>query len=139
MAFSSGNKNKRHKNAIISDINITPFVDVLLVLLIIFMVAAPMLTGSVDVNLPKGESKAIEEKVEPIVVTLNANQEIFIQDEKIDQSKIAQKLLQITNNNLKEKIYLKADQSVNYGDVMNIIKKINQKGFSQVILVTDIN
>ncbi len=139
MAFSiQNNKRNKHKKVLMSEINVTPFVDVLLVLLIIFMVAAPMLTGSVNVDLPSGVSNPIEEKSEPIILTINEEGLLFLQDENIKFLAIGEKLLQISNNNLTQKIYVKADKKIDYGRVMDVIKTVNQTGFSKVILVTEL-
>jgi len=139
MAFST---QKNHKNSrkkpLMSEINITPFVDVLLVLLIIFMIAAPMLTGSVNVDLPKGSSEAIQEKSQPLIVTIDSEGAVFLQDEQIKLGLLNGKLLQIAGNNIEQKIYIKADKGLDYGRVMEVIKNINQGGFSHVILVTDL-
>jgi biopolymer transport protein TolR len=140
MAFNTGkNHHKRHKRATISDINITPFVDVLLVLLIIFMVAAPMMTGSVEVNLPKGASSAISEKSDPISVTIKEDGSIYLQEENIKLRNLPARLLEITNRDLDAKIFVRADQKLDYGRVMEIVKATNSAGFTQVILVTELN
>ncbi len=136
MAFSLQNKNRR-KNPV-SEINITPFVDVLLVLLIIFMISAPMLTGSVNVDLPKGASEPISQKNQPIIITIDNLGAIFLADEATKLSSLPQQLIKITGNNLEQKIYIKADKSLDYGRVMDVIKNINQSGFSNVILATQI-
>jgi len=138
MAFIGLNNKNSKKKAILSDINITPFVDVLLVLLIIFMVAAPMMTSGVNVDLPKGAANAIDEKTLPITVSVKADGSIFLQDEAIKLGLLNARLLQLTNNNLNSKIYIRADQKIDYGRVMEIIKHINLNGFTQVILVTEL-
>ncbi len=138
MAFSLQNQKRGRKKSLLSEINITPFVDVLLVLLIIFMIAAPMLTGSVNVDLPKGASEAIQEKSQPIIVTIDAQGAVFLQDDQIKLGLLNSKLLQISNDSLEQKIYIKADKILDYGRVMEVIKNINQGGFSHVILVTDL-
>lgn len=131
---SPGNKKKR----IISDINITPFVDVLLVLLIIFMVAAPLMTSGVTVDLPKGASAPIDEKMQPIIVSVKADGVIFLQDEALKLGLLGPRLLATTINNLNTKIYVRADQNLDYGRVMEVVKSINTTGFNQVILVTEL-
>ncbi len=133
--FAPKNNKKR---AIISEINITPFVDVLLVLLIIFMISAPMLTSGVDVDLPKGSSAAISDKSEPITISVKSDGEIFLQNDAVKLSFLPQELLKLTNNSLDKKIYVKADQNLDYGRVMEVVKKVNLSGFTQVILVTEL-
>jgi len=130
----SRNKKKR----IISEINITPFVDVLLVLLIIFMVAAPLMTSGVKVDLPQGASNAINEKTQPLVVSIKNNGTIFLQDEELKIGNLGPKILAATANDLNAKIYIRADQSLGYGRVMEVVKSINTTGFGQVILVTEL-
>jgi len=137
MAFSSPKKNG-NKRAVISEINITPFVDVLLVLLIIFMVAAPMLTSSVDVNLPQGVETANEEKLQTITVSVKSDGAIFLQDDPIKSTILASRLKEISANNFSRKIFVRADKSLDYGKVMDIVKTISVAGFAQVVLVTEI-
>ena len=137
MAFSSPKKNG-NKRAVISEINITPFVDVLLVLLIIFMVAAPMLTSSVDINLPQGVETANEEKLQTITVSVKSDGAIFLQDDPIKSSILASRLKEISANNFTRKIFVRADKSLDYGKVMDVVKTISMAGFVQVVLVTEL-
>jgi biopolymer transport protein TolR len=137
MAFSSPKKNG-NKRAVISEINITPFVDVLLVLLIIFMVAAPMLTSSVDINLPQGVETANEEKLQTITVSVKSDGTIFLQDDPIKSTILASRLKEISANNFTRKIFVRADKSLDYGKVMDVVKTISMAGFAQVVLVTEL-
>jgi biopolymer transport protein TolR len=137
MAFSSPKKNG-NKRAVISEINITPFVDVLLVLLIIFMVAAPMLTSSVDINLPQGVETADEEKLQTITVSVKSDGSIFLQDDPIKSTILASRLKEISANNFTRKIFVRADKSLDYGKVMDVVKTISLAGFAQVVLVTEL-
>ena len=137
MAFSSPKKNG-NKRAVISEINITPFVDVLLVLLIIFMVAAPMLTSSVDINLPQGVETANEEKLQTITVSVKSDGTIFLQDDPIKPTILASRLKEISANNFTRKIFVRADKSLDYGKVMDVVKTISVAGFAQVVLVTEL-
>ena len=137
MAFSSPKKNG-NKRAVISEINITPFVDVLLVLLIIFMVAAPMLTSSVDINLPQGVETANEEKLQTITVSVKSDGTIFLQDDPIKSSILTSRLKEISANNFTRKIFVRADKSLDYGNVMDVVKTISMAGFAQVVLVTEL-
>lgn len=129
-----GNKKRR----VISDINITPFVDVLLVLLIIFMVAAPMMTSGVDVSLPKGAGEPNDDKVHPIAVSVKSDGSIFIEEESVKLNSLSPKLIEVTKKDLNSKIYVQADHNLDYGRVMDVVKTINAGGFSQVILVTEL-
>ncbi len=126
------------KRRIISDINITPFVDVLLVLLIIFMVAAPMMTSSINVDLPGGTTNPLNEKTQPISISVKADGSIFLQEEQIKITALPSKLLSLTNNNLSNKIHVRADKKLDYGRVMEVVKTVSGTGFNQVVLVTEL-
>lgn len=140
MGLNLNNSKKKHKKRqAMSEINITPFVDVLLVLLIIFMVAAPMMTSGVDIDLPKGATQANDSKEELITISIKQNGSIFLQEEEIKLNSISQSLRQITNDNLDSKIYIRADQSLDYGRVMDVVRIVNSSGFSKVILVTELS
>jgi len=139
MSFSPSFHSKNHKKKqAISDINITPFVDVLLVLLIIFMVAAPMLTSSVPLNLPSGVESNDPQPQQTITVSLQASGAVFVQEEKINKTILATKLKKLTNNDLTQKILIRADKNIDYGEVMNLVKMLSLAGFSQVVLVTEV-
>ncbi len=130
-------QNHRKKRRIISEINITPFVDVLLVLLIIFMVAAPMMTSAINVELPKGSSNPVNEKVQPISISVKADGSIFLMEEVTKLTSLAGRLLEVSGNNLDNKIYVRADKNLDYGRVMEVVKTVSIAGFSQVVLVTE--
>ncbi len=134
----SNHKKGSKKRHVISDINITPFVDVLLVLLIIFMVAAPMMTSSIDVDLPQGAAAPTNEKTQPISVSVKEDGTIYVQDEVVKLSNLQSKLLETTGSNLNTKIQVRADKKIDYDRVMEIIKTVNSSGFSQVVLVTEL-
>ena len=139
MAFSLQNNHKNlKKKPAMAEINITPFVDVLLVLLIIFMVAAPMLTSSVPLNLPDGIENQTTAQPENIIVSMQQNGALFVQEEAVSKNNLANKLKKLTNNNLSEKILVRADKLIEYGEVMNLIKMLSVAGFSQVLLVTEV-
>lgn len=140
MAFNidnSGSRNRKKKGAI-SDINITPFVDVLLVLLIIFMVAAPMMTGSVSVDLPQGSSGKISEPIPPITVTIKKDGSLYLQEDKIKLKILPAILLKMTKNDINSKIFVRADSRIDYGRVMNVVRIINNAGYTKVALVTEL-
>lgn len=136
MAFSSPKKNG-NKRQVISDINITPFVDVLLVLLIIFMVSAPMMTSSVDINLPQGTENANDNKLQTITISIKADNSIYLQDEIIKLPVLAARLKDLTLDNLSQKVFVRADKKLGYGEVMEVVKTISKAGFTQVVLVTE--
>ena len=130
---------KRSRRKIISDINVTPFVDVLLVLLIIFMVSAPLLNGNIKVDLPKGSDKKSNPYQEnKVIITVKKNGLIYLENKKAKIRALGAKLKKLTNNNLNSKIFIKADKSLNYGTIIEIIKKINDTGFSSASLITEI-
>ena len=140
MAISTQNKKhyKGRRSQAISDINITPFVDVLLVLLIIFMVAAPMMTSSINLELPKGVSTPEADKDKTITVSITQDAQLFINDDLVKKEDLISKITVISNGNLTTKINVRADQKLDYGAVMNLVKTINLGGFSQVTLVTEL-
>ena len=127
--------NYKNKKAM-SEINVTPFVDVMLVLLIIFMVTAPLLTAGIKINLPESSSVLKNEKKDPVTVSINSKGEIFIQKKKFSRQQLIQKLTLFKKNNQNLKIYIKGDKNLNYGKVMELMNLINRSGFKKVALVT---
>jgi biopolymer transport protein TolR len=121
-----------------SEINVTPMVDVMLVLLIVFMVAAPLLTVGVPVDLPKAQAPAINENKEPLVVTVNAEGKIFLQETVLDNDDtLVPRLQAITNNNPEASIYVRGDRAINYGRVLEVMSMISAAGFTKVSLVAE--
>ena len=129
-------KKKFRNKRTISEINVTPFVDVMLVLLIIFMVTAPLLTSGIKINLPESSSVLKNEKKDPVTVSINSKGEIFIQKKKFSEDQLIQKLSLLKKNNQNLKIYIKGDKKLDYGKVMDLMNLINQSGFKKVALVT---
>ncbi len=129
-------KKKYQNKKTISEINVTPFVDVMLVLLIIFMVTAPLLTSGIKINLPESSSVLKNEKKDPVTVSINSKGEIFIQKKKFSREQLINKLSLLKKNNQNLKIYIKGDKKLNYGKVMDIMNLINRSGFKKVALVT---
>ena len=127
---------KKNKRSPISEINVTPFVDVMLVLLIIFMVTAPLLSSGIKINLPESSSILKNEKNEPITISLNAKGKIFINKKVFTKVKLITKLKALEKVNKNLKIYVEADKSINYGKVMELMTAINKAGFKKVALVT---
>jgi biopolymer transport protein TolR len=120
-----------------SDINVTPLVDVMLVLLIVFMVAAPLLTVGVPVDLPKAQAPAINENKEPLVVTVNAEGTIFLQETAVDNDALVPRLQAITSNNPTASIYVRGDRAINYGRVLEVMSMISAAGFTKVSLIAE--
>jgi biopolymer transport protein TolR len=121
-----------------SEINVTPMVDVMLVLLIIFMVAAPLLTVGVPVDLPKAQAPAINENKEPLVITVNAEGKIFLQETALEaDDTLVPRLQAITHNNPEASIYVRGDRAINYGRVLEVMSMISAAGFTKVSLVAE--
>jgi biopolymer transport protein TolR len=133
-------RGRRQRRAPMSEINVTPFVDVMLVLLIIFMVTAPMLTVGVPIELPKSEANAVDGagQKEPLALTVGADGKIFIQEMEITLEEIVPKLTAIAKNGFDEVIYIRGDRRTNYGALMQVMGKISTAGFRRISLVTDL-
>ena len=121
-----------------SEINVTPFVDVMLVLLIIFMVTAPLLTVGVPVELPDHGANALPGDDEPLSVTIQADGTVFLQDSKIEIDGLVPRLLAITENNPDARIFVRGDKAIFYGRVMEVMGALNTAGFNNVGLVTTV-
>jgi biopolymer transport protein TolR len=119
-----------------SEINVTPLVDVMLVLLIVFMVAAPLMTVGVPIELPKTDAKPLQSKVEPITVTVTAEGKTFLQETEIDIATLVPKLEAIAKNGYDEQIFVRGDQGVNYGRVMEVMGALSAAGYKKLGLVT---
>ncbi len=133
-----GRRKRRGRKAPMSEINITPMVDVMLVLLIIFMVAAPMLTVGVPIELPGSQGKQLESSKEPLTISVAANGETFIGETKVPLAEIAEKLKAIAKNGVEEQIYVRGDKGIDYGTVMKVMGRISAGGFKKVSLVTEV-
>ncbi len=127
---------RRSSYAPMSEINVTPFVDVMLVLLIVFMVAAPLLTVGVPIELPETKAKELQGDKEPLTITIDAGGKIFLQETEIEFDTLVAKLTAISKNGYKERIFLRGDQTVDYGNVMKVMGLLNQAGFRNIGLVT---
>ena len=119
-----------------SEINVTPFVDVMLVLLIIFMVTAPLLTVGVQVDLPESNADSLQADDEPLELTISKDGSIFIQETEINIEELIPKLIAITDNRLDTKIYVRGDEIINYGKVMRVLGELSGSGFLKVALIT---
>ena len=122
---------------LMSEINVTPLVDVMLVLLIIFMVAAPMMMQGMDVQLPQTKAKAISSRDERLVVSLNKNQEIFINEYRVTRSELQEKLKILYQNKKEGEVFLRADRSLPYGFVIQIMSDIKNAGIEKLGMVTE--
>jgi len=133
---NNGRGNKRH--ALASEINVTPLVDVMLVLLVIFMVTSPMLVAGVNVDLPETTADPVPNQKDPIVVTVNAKGKVFIQNAEVEERLLIKKLRALAEKKQTSRILVRGDRNIHYGKVMEVIGDINAAGFSKVSLVTDI-
>lgn len=129
------NENGR-RGKLVADINVTPLVDVMLVLLIIFMVTAPMMTQGLDVNLPETSAKALPQEKNPIVITINRQGEIFINKVKAEPSLIKQQLTNIAQKEKEPQVLLKADRDVPYGLVASVMADIKEAGIDKLGMMT---
>ena len=122
-----------------SEINVTPFVDIMLVLLIIFMVAAPLLSVGIEVDLPNTKAKPLEtEKERPLTLTLDGDSNLFINEVKIEKGELRAKLLAIKKERESDEIYLRASKNIEYQKVATILALVSNIGYSQISLVTDV-
>ena len=126
----------RKKNRPVSNINVTPMVDVMLVLLIVFMVTAPLLTVGVPVNLPKVEANSLDAQKEPLEISINENNEIYLGEDLIVFEELISKVKIIAGSNNDIRIFLRADTSINYGEVMKVLGALNTSGILKIALVT---
>ncbi len=127
-----------HNGKMVSEINVTPFVDVMLVLLIIFMVTAPMMTQGIDVNLPQASAPAIPTEEERLMVTVNQDRKIFINEYPVDMDALGSKLLTIyQNQNRRQGVFLRADEKIPYGFVVQVMGVIREAGIDQIGMVTE--
>ena len=134
---NNGNRrNIRRRNHIMSEINVTPMVDVMLVLLVVFMITAPLLTVGVPVDLPKSNANSLGGNDEPLVITMKADGQIYIQETPTPADKLISRLIAITNAKSDQRIFIRADQALSYGDVMIMMGKIAAAGFKKVSLLT---
>ena len=133
MAFNINRSSKKP----MSEINVTPFVDVMLVLLIIFMVTAPLLTVGVQVDLPESSADSLPDDQEPLTLTINSKGEIFIQEHKVNFDKVVPKILAISNNRTDTRIYDRGDKTINYGSVLEVMGVLSGAGFSKVALISE--
>ena len=123
-----------------SEINVTPMVDVMLVLLIIFMVSAPLLTVGVPIDLPQTQAKSLDQDKEPLTVSVNTKGEVYLQNSEIKMDELIPKLQAITQarGGNDERIYVRGDKKVDYGTVMRVMGRLSAAGFRRVALVTEV-
>ena len=130
-----GRAGKRARYRPLAEINVTPLVDVMLVLLIIFMVTAPLMTSGVPVDLPKANAQPINNDSEPLTVSINAEGKIFLQDQEVMVDDLVPKLQAIAKNNPERRIFVRGDKDIAYGKIMQIMGTITQGGFTKAALL----
>ena len=128
---------RRTRSQNFCEINITPMVDVMLVLLIIFMVAAPMMTTGVTVDLPQTNAAAVAGQDEPLAVSVTSDGKIYIQKSQVQLKELQEKLKAITGEKKDTRIFVRGDKTVDYGKIMLVVSEINAAGFGKVALITD--
>ncbi len=128
----------RMRRRAMAEINVTPFVDVMLVLLIVFMVTAPLLTVGVPVDLPKTKAPALGQDREPLSITVMRDGTIFLQKEKVPEAALVDKLTAIASNGYNQRIFVRGDTRANYGKVMEVMGLLASSGFTHIGLVTDV-
>ena len=129
---------RRGRARAMSEINVTPFVDVMLVLLIVFMVTAPLLTVGVPVDLPKTKAQALGQDREPLSVTVRRDGNIYLQNQPVPEDQLIAKLSAIAANGYDQRIFVRGDKAVDYGRVMQAMAEISAAGFTHIGLVTDV-
>jgi biopolymer transport protein TolR len=133
-------KRRHRRRAVMSEINVTPMVDVMLVLLIIFMVSAPLLTVGVPIDLPQTQAKSLDQDREPLTVSIKLPGQVFLQNSEIKVEELVPKLQAITQarGGLDERIYVRGDRKVEYGTIMRVMGRLSAAGFRRVALVTEV-
>src|SRR5262245_53027752 len=137
---SSGGRGRRGRRAVMSEINVTPFVDVMLVLLIVFMVSAPLLTVGVPLDLPQSQAKSLDQDREPLTISVNVRGQIFLQNSEITSEELVPKLKAITDarGGMDERVYVRGDKKVDYGTMMRVMGQLSAAGYHRVALVTEV-
>lgn len=133
----SGGRRRSNRQAAFSEINVTPMVDVMLVLLVIFMVAAPMMTSGVTVDLPKTSSAPVPGQDEPLAVSVTLDGKIYLQKTQVQLNQLQSKLSAVAGEKKDTRIFVRGDKSVDYGRIMQVVGEINAAGFTKVALITE--
>jgi len=139
-SLAGGSEKRRRRgrrNKPMSEINVTPFVDVMLVLLIVFMVTAPLLTVGVPIDLPETQAKQLADQGEPLTVSVDSEGRVFLQDTEIVIEELIPKLTAVAEQGVEERVFVRGDRTVDYGTVMRVMGRLNAAGFRRIALVTD--
>ena len=139
-AGGASGKRRRRRKPVMSEINVTPMVDVMLVLLIIFMVSAPLLTVGVPLDLPQTQAKGLEQDKEPLIISVDTQGKVFLQNSEIAVDDLVPKLKAVTDarGGFDERIFVRGDRRVDYGTVMRVMGRLSAAGFRRVALVTEV-
>src|SRR2546429_4539548 len=139
-AAATAGKRRHRRRPVMAEINVTPMVDVMLVLLIIFMVSAPLLTVGVPIDLPQTQAKSLDADKEPLTISVNVKGQVFLQESEIVLDDLVAKLRAVTDarGGLDERVYVRGDRQVDYGTVMKVMGRLSAAGFRRVALVTEI-
>lgn len=135
--YNRQGRGSRRRAAPMSEINVTPLVDVMLVLLIVFMISASVLVSGVNIELPKTDAKALPTQSDPLTISVDRDGRVFIMDSEVTLDSLVPRLTAIAQNGYDERIYLRGDEGADYGNVMKVMARINSAGFSNLNLVTD--
>jgi biopolymer transport protein TolR len=138
MMNRGGGRGRRGGYRPMAEINVTPFVDVMLVLLIVFMVTAPLLTVGVPVDLPRTEAQSISDPEEPLIVTVNRDGAVFVQESEASLGNLVPLLIAITDANPEAQIYIRGDRELVYGRIMEVMGAISSAGFTRVSLIAEL-
>ena len=130
-------RNRNHSTKLVAEINVTPLVDVVLVLLIIFMVTAPMLQMGIDINLPRVKARSVDVNEEKLILTINKNQELYINTYKTSLSEIGSKLESIFKNRIEREVFMRADKDVPYGFVVQVMSEVRKAGVDKLGMITE--
>ena len=138
-AIGGGRRRRHHRRGVMAEINVTPMVDVMLVLLIIFMVSAPLLTVGVPIDLPQSQAKSLEQDKEPLTVSVNDKDQVYLQNSEIPVDELVPKLQAVaqTRGGTEARIYVRGDKKVDYGTMMRVMGRLSAAGFHRVALVTE--
>ncbi len=134
----SGRRGRRGSYRPMADINVTPLVDVMLVLLIVFMVTAPMLTVAVPLDLPRTQAKAVNQDKEPLIISIDIQGQVYLQQTTVDLSTLVEKLRAVTGANPETRVFVRGDRGVPYGRIMEVMGTISAAGYNKVALVAEL-
>ncbi len=137
IGFSAIGRGRRRYRPV-SDINVTPFVDVMLVLLVVFMVTAPLMTVAVPVDLPRTQAHTVSQDKEPLVVSIDSDGKVYLQEKKMDLADLIPKLKAITGANADARIFVRGDKAVSYGRIMEVMGTVSAAGINKVALVAEL-